>query len=155
VTELIQSVGLQLHFEALSNNLKLRSIIMNDILSNLKDFVLQEEKDGLNIVEVVQHGCKSGVVNSLIYYNDTVAFYDKHEDEIWALAVDEADNLFSGNVFSYLAQLQGAADITGRSTMKNLMAWWAVEETCKNIISERVNKAQEYQDQRDAEAIND
>ena len=37
---------------------------MNDILSNLKDFVLQEEKDGLNIVEVVEHGCQSGVVSS-------------------------------------------------------------------------------------------
>ena len=132
---------------------------MNDILSNLKDFVLQEEKDGLNIVEVVEHGCQSGVVSSLIYYTDTVAFYDKHENEIWDLACDEADNLFSGNVFSYLAQLNGAADITGRSTFKNLMAWWAVEETCKNIISERVNEAEELDHQRDrendAEGIND
>ena len=120
---------------------------MNDILSNLKDFVLQEEKDGLNIVEVVEHGCQSGVVSSLIYYTDTVAFYDKHEKEIWDLAADEADNVFSGNVFSYLAQLNGAADITGSTSFKNLMAWWAVEETCKNIISERVNKAQELEDQ--------
>ena len=94
----------------------------------------------------------------LIYYTDTIAFYDKHEKEM-DLAGDEADNVFSGNVFSYLAQLNGAADITGSTSFKNLMAWWVVEETCKNIISERVNEAEELDHQRDrendAEGIND
>lgn len=129
---------------------------MEDILSNIKDFVLQEEKDGLSLTEVVQHGCVSGIVNSLIYYDDTKAFYDKHEKEIWDLATEEADNVFSSNVFSYLAQLKGAADITGATSMKNLMAWWAVEMTCHNILNERQDKQEELQQQQELqEAAND
>ena len=45
----------------------------------IKDFVLSEEKDGLDIDEVVQHGCVSGIVGSLIYYSDTVKLYDEHK----------------------------------------------------------------------------
>ena len=121
----------------------------------IKEWLLDKEKDEeLKIEDVVLHGCAGGV-SGVVYYRETETFHDKHEKEIWDLAADEADNVFSGNVFSYLAQLNGAADITGSTSFKNLMAWWAVEETCKNIISERVNKAQELEDQREAEAIND
>ena len=32
--------------------------------------------------EIAGHGCSSGVCFKHIYYGDTVAFYDKYEDEI-------------------------------------------------------------------------
>ena len=32
--------------------------------------------------EIANHGCASGVCFKHIYYGDTVAFYDKYEDEI-------------------------------------------------------------------------
>ena len=32
--------------------------------------------------DLLQHGCISGMVSSLIYYADTHAFYDKHYEEI-------------------------------------------------------------------------
>ena len=33
--------------------------------------------------EINDHGCKSGVANSHIYYKDTVEFYDTFEDDIY------------------------------------------------------------------------
>tara|TARA_R100001530_G_scaffold33145_2_gene26056 strand:+ start:92 stop:397 length:306 start_codon:yes stop_codon:yes gene_type:complete len=32
--------------------------------------------------EIANHGCSSGVCFKHIYYGDTIAFYDKYEDEI-------------------------------------------------------------------------
>ena len=34
------------------------------------------------IEDLSEHGCISGMVTSLIYYDDTVKFYDKHQIEI-------------------------------------------------------------------------
>ena len=35
------------------------------------------------IREISNHGCESGIVSELIYYSDTVKFYNAFEDEIW------------------------------------------------------------------------
>ena len=41
-----------------------------------------ETYDKETMEEIVNHGCQSGVCFKHIYYGDTVAFYDKYEDEI-------------------------------------------------------------------------
>ena len=40
------------------------------------------------IIDIVEHGCESGTVGSLVYYTDTESFYDKFEDEIDDLVED-------------------------------------------------------------------
>jgi len=35
--------------------------------------------------ELLEHGCVSGLVGSLVYYSDTHTFFDKHYDEIETL----------------------------------------------------------------------
>ena len=48
----------------------------------IKGWVLKEVEDGsINLEELVKHGCVSGCVSSLIYYEDTVLFHDKFEDD--------------------------------------------------------------------------
>ena len=32
--------------------------------------------------DVLNYGCQSGIVSDLIYYSDTVKFYNKYKDEI-------------------------------------------------------------------------
>ena len=61
----------------------------------IKEWLLAEEKEEGNgstlIKDTANHGCQGGVPG-LIYYNETVAFHDEHEEEIWQLLEDYADN---------------------------------------------------------------
>ena len=46
----------------------------------IKEWVLEEVKDEtLHLEDVVKYGCVNGSVSSLIYYSDTVKFYDEFE----------------------------------------------------------------------------
>ncbi len=71
----------------------------------IKDFFL----------DLIQHGCISGMIGKLIYYADTHKFYDKYYNEIEELRLYVEDNL--GN----------SLELNG--DYKNAMAWYAFEET--------------------------
>lgn len=63
--------------------------------------------------ELLEHGCVSGMVNSLIYYHDTHAFFDQHYEEIEALREEFEHD-------------QGVPlDISG--DLKNALAWFSFE----------------------------
>ena len=104
------------------------------------DFVIAEEQDGLNIDDVIEHGCVSGVVNSLIYYSDTVKFYDEHEEEIWELLEEHSENYGFDNVLQFIGSFTGSKNVGDMAQFKNLLAWWSVEETCHHLINEREDK---------------
>ena len=110
---------------------------MNDYLSNIKDFVLNEEKEGLNLDDVIEHGCVSGIVGSLIYYSDTVKFYDSHQDEIWDLLEEQSQCYGYDNVLAFMASFNGAEHVGDLDQFKNLLAWWSVEETIRTLLNER------------------
>lgn len=56
--------------------------VKNDVIN----YVLsqsQDSEDAQNILEdIVNYGCQSGIVNHLIYYTDTVEYFEDHESEI-------------------------------------------------------------------------
>lgn len=110
--------------------------------SGLKKDVLEyiinrwgEYKDKTGIFrDVLRYGCQSGCVNYLIYYSDTIAYYEKYKEEINNLlsdtlkecGVDSPKDLFgdkwdNGDPF--------ARDIYNQ----NLLAWFGFEETMRNI----------------------
>jgi len=64
--------------------------------------------------DLQQHGCVSGMVNSLIYYSDTHAFYDKHYSEIEELRTDYEES--TGEPL----QIKG--------DLKNYLAWFTFEQ---------------------------
>ena len=84
----------------------------------IRAFVIQEvlEQDDIAtfLQDVIEHGCQSGVVSSLIYYNDTYRFYDRYYDEIEALREDYEENT--------------GTPITIKGDLKNFFAWFAFEE---------------------------
>lgn len=65
--------------------------IINNSHSGLEKAVAREalfyENEGIILFfeDLLQHGCISGMVTSLIYYCDTEAFFDKHYHEIMEL----------------------------------------------------------------------
>src|SRR5699024_9294194 len=56
--------------------------VKNDVINFLLAQA-QDSEDAQGILEnVLTHGCGSGMVNHLIYYTDTVAYFEEHEEEI-------------------------------------------------------------------------
>lgn len=83
----------------------------------------QEKEEVLLIKDVATHGCQGGVPG-ITYYNETAAFHDKHEEEIWDIINDTAED--SGEtpmqVVARVAPLAGVM-----ISLKNYLVWFAVE----------------------------
>jgi hypothetical protein len=90
-------------------------------MNNLTNAVLEEIKDNIKgyteeeAASWVENDawCENGSVSGLIYYTDTVAFFDKHEAEILELA----------NEWDYSPCV---VDL-GMEGFKNQMSWFAFE----------------------------
>ena len=78
--------------------------------------------------EIAGHGCSSGVCHEHIYYGDTVAFYDKYEDEITDYFRDNYDADFLVKLFN-----EACADL---SQYKNDVTWAYIEAVSFDIIND-------------------
>ena len=98
---------------------------------NIKDWIKRNlDKD--QIKEVVEHGCVNGTVSELIYYSDTSAFHDAHEEEIWEMVYESAEGQ-GLTILEFLATLRGG-HVGSMYQLKNLLAWFAVEEHCYHMV---------------------
>jgi len=77
--------------------------------------------------EIAGHGCSSGVCHEHIYYGDTVAFYDKYEEEILDYFTDNYDKDFLVTLFK---QSEGLLDM-----YKNYVTWAYIEAISFDVIS--------------------
>ena len=88
------------------------------------------------IKDVLQYGCRAGTVSGLIYYNDTMAFFEKHEAEIKKLLTELMHEIGAKSP----AVIFGASwddddyfcdDIYNQS----LLAWFGYKETLRKVAS--------------------
>lgn len=105
----------------------IKEIVQADI-----DEAKSYECDGY-LSDLLQHGCGSGIVNSLITYHDTCQFYEDHKGEI--------NELLKGSLHDTglsVSELFGdkwdnkdplAMDINNQ----NLLAWFGYEETARSM----------------------
>ena len=91
--------------------------------NTIKASVIQEAFDSENIYgffhDLLNYGCVSGMVSSLIYYADTEKFFDEHYEEIMELKEDYEQS--TGEAMSIPFQL------------KNHLAWFAFEQTAYDL----------------------
>ena len=106
---------------------------------SIKDWILNNLDEG-QVAEVVLHGCSGGVVSELIYYADSCAFYKKYKEEIWQRLWDSWSDLGGDSVLHFIATFNGADDVGSDDQFRNLLAWWACEEVCREVIVEREDK---------------
>lgn len=71
---------------------------------------------------LAQHGCISGWIDSLIYYSDTRAFFDRFYDEIEELREEYEDSIGKPLRIQY--------------DLKNWFAWFAFEETAYRMAND-------------------
>ena len=56
--------------------------VKNDVINYLLKYNNNSEDLQTHLEDINNYGCESGQVNHLIYYTDTVAYYEEHESEI-------------------------------------------------------------------------
>ena len=96
---------------------------MGKIKEWLKEGELNEQ---FLISDIAQHGCEGGVAG-LIYYDDSVSFYNKHEEEIWEY-LNEAADAAGETIGSLLPK-----NVVTPTSFKNWCAWFAVESAAQDL----------------------
>jgi len=105
---------------------QLRDIIKNNPDSLQAAVATEALECGYDITDffadLLQHGCQSGMIGSLIYYCDTHKFYDTHYAEIEHLR--------------YELETAIGVPLQPQGDLKNWYAWVAFEETARSMADE-------------------
>lgn len=101
---------------------EVREIVLshNDNPDEIKNWL-----DDLN-----QHGCASGMVSDLIYYDDTCSFYDRHKKEISECIAIDLEECGLKSIGELLRDYDTKDYLAESTHNKNLLAWYAFERTC-------------------------
>jgi D-lyxose ketol-isomerase len=81
--------------------------------------------DEEQLKDIAEYGCESGCASGFIYYHETSAFFDRHNEEI----EEYLENVFGED---YLTNFASRA--TSMKTLKNLMCWAFVEMVAQDSV---------------------
>ena len=88
--------------------------------------VIKDTYDYETCKEIVEHGCVSGVAHAPIYYKDTLAFFDKYEDEMIEYIADTLGGETNEDIWT-----RNTCNITG---YKNSVTWAFIELVAGSIV---------------------
>ena len=129
-------------------NLKGSNLLTNFVIDHYIDESDNYEtpKDLLNSMqELQQFGCSSGMIEELIYYDDTVKFFDKYVYEINDILskTQEATGYSIEELFGN--KFDKSDPLIKNYPNKNLLAWFGFEETANNLYDLICEKLEENQ----------
>lgn len=109
-----------------------------------KDAMDKDYDDPFEYVrEVVQHGCESGIVGQLVYYNQASAFYRQHESDIWDILEADRENTGADNILTMLAGMRWAGNVGTSDQLENYLAWYGYETAARAILDRKEQEANE------------
>ena len=103
---------------------------------SIKEWIINNLEEG-QIADVILEGCQSGIVSELIYYADCEAFYEKYKEEIWDRLSDMADDMGEPSILHLIVTFNGSKEVGSDLQFRNLLAWWACEDVCREVIAEK------------------
>lgn len=112
-------------------------------MKTIKEIVLQHQKQKAKeeydsyLQDVLNHGCTSGMVSDLIYYTDTEKFYKKHLDEINELLKGMLEDTGLNLLELFGDKFDRDDPLCLETHNQNLLAWFAYEETARQILEEQ------------------
>lgn len=84
--------------------------------------------------DLMHGGCSSGMVGHLIYYTDTVKFFQTHRREISALLKESMEGTGAKGPQDLFGDKWEAEDPLGQEDLnRNLLAWFGFEETARKL----------------------
>lgn len=113
-----------------SSDSPLAKRVCNYVISRWSDYT--DKKD--IFTDVLNHGCQSGIVGELIYYTDTVHFYQQYKEEINSILYDAMNGTGLYSPSELFGSKWDKEDPLAQDTYnQNLLAWFGFEETLRNI----------------------
>ena len=82
--------------------------------------------------DLMQGGCQSGIVDSLVCCSDTIKFFEKHKDEINELLRDMLSDC-GCTVQQLLKDWDSDDPLAMDMHNQNLLAWFGFEETARKL----------------------
>ena len=132
------------YLDGLRDGNKLKDYVIDYYIDDYDSY--ENDESFIRAMEDLQkYGCVSGMINGLIYYDDTNKFYDKYKNEINELL----GNLIEGTGLSMQELFGDKFDNEDPLILdfsnKNLLAWFGFEEMANSLyeqIYENYNNAE-------------
>jgi hypothetical protein len=96
--------------------------------NSFKEYIETYELDELQVM--LEQGCASGCAGGLIYYSDTLAFYDQFCDELHDVLASDIESF--GETPKYITN----ALAQGCTAFKNALVWYVAETYAFDITNE-------------------
>jgi hypothetical protein len=101
------------------------------LMPSIKECLAEYEKQDIGLIaDIAKHGCKGGVAG-ITYYSETTSFHDHHQEEIWSLLKQHADEagLQNGNMVCHIS-----TNPSSFTDLINDLVWWAVEVQAQDLV---------------------
>ena len=104
----------------------------SSIMDEVEEWISDTVEDDYTEQDILQHlaenGCQSGMVNGLIYYSDTCAFYERHKSEISNLLRDMLDDCGCSVSELFGEKWDEFDPLANDTNNQNLLAWFGFEQ---------------------------
>jgi hypothetical protein len=85
--------------------------------------------------DIASHGADAGYPY-ITYTAHTVKIFDKFADEIWEMAVEDAEEMGYKNVAAMIAEFGRSDMLYSINCFKNLMVWYACEKLAHQLTND-------------------
>ncbi len=106
-----------------------------DMRALVKAVKKHSEMDDEQIAEAGEHGADAGWPG-VTYTRDTVDFYDEHNELIWDLLNERAEDMDVDHPLAMIAFFNQARNVSSDDSFKNLLAWFALEEVGRYLVDQ-------------------
>ena len=132
----IQNEELAKEIQGLKSTNNLFAWVIDDILEDTEGYRGTEiEQLESRLSEILEHGCISGTVSSLVYYSDTKKFYEEHKEDINALLYENMEECGVYELNSLFGDKFDKEDpLCIDTTNQNLLAWFGYEEVTRKLM---------------------
>ena len=83
--------------------------------------------------DIASHGADAGYPK-ITYTADTVKIFDKFADQIWSMAVEDAEEMGYKNAAAMIAEFNSSNMLDTFDSFKNLMVWYACEKLAHQLV---------------------
>ena len=123
---------IQEFLENLKGSNKLTNHILDYYIDESADY--ESPEDLLKSMEdLQQYGCVSGMIRELIYYDDTIKFFDEYKYEINDILSEVIEGTGCSMEELFGEKFDKYDPLVIDYSNKNLLAWFGFEETVNNL----------------------